>query len=152
LEQITCERGKMTMREKLLWLAALALVVSISACGDGTSGSVMGSHQSCSAGMGGGSCEGSYRKLSGTYSADIGMARTGFLSVKAEVSVHVDSGPIRVYLVAPDGTEASVTVRPGSPGTVAGEARVSYDKFRVYFEALEGEARGVKYAVTYEYP
>jgi hypothetical protein len=30
----------------------------------------MGSRQSCSARMGGGSCEGSYKKLSGTYSAD----------------------------------------------------------------------------------
>ena len=152
MEPITCKRGKMTMREKLLWLAVLVLVVSISACGDGTSGSVMGSRQSCSAGMGGGSCEGSYNKLSGTYSADIGMARAGFFSVEAQVSVNVDSGPLRVYLVAPDGTEASATVRPGSPGTVSGEAEVFHDKFRVYFEALEGEARGVKYAVTYEYP
>ena len=142
----------MTIREKLLWLAVLVLVVSISACGDGTSGSVMGRHQSCSSGMGGGSCEGSYKKLSGTYSADIEMARAGFHSVKAEVSANVDSGPIRVYLVAPDGAEASATVMPGSPGTVSGEAEVFHDNFRVYFEALEGEARGVKYSVTYEYP
>lgn len=126
-EQVTRERGKMTMREKLLWLAALALVVSISACGDGTSGSVRGRHQSCSSGMGGGSCKGSYKKLSGTYSADIEMARTAFHSVKAEVSASVDSGPIRVYLVAPDGAEASATVRPGSPGTVSGEAEVFHD-------------------------
>lgn len=101
----------MTMREKLLWLAILVLVVSLSSCNDGTSGSVMGSHQFCS-GMGGGSCEGSYKKLSGTYSADMGMARVGFHSVKAEVSANVDSGPIRVYLVAPDGTEASATYLP----------------------------------------
>jgi hypothetical protein len=140
------------MREKLLWLVVLVLVVSISACGDGTSGSVMGSRQSCSSGMGGGSCKGSYKKLSGTYSADVEMARTGFFSVKAEVSVSVDSGPLRVYLVAPDGTEASATVKPGSPGTVSGEAEVFHDSFRVYFEALEGEARGVEYSVTYEYP
>ncbi len=140
------------MKEKLLWLAVLVLVVSISACGNGTSGSVMGSRQSCSSGMGGGSCKGSYKKLSGTYSADIGMARVGFFSVKADVSANVDSGPIRVYLVAPDGTEASATVRPGSPGTVSGEAEVFHDSFRVYFEALEGEAQGVKYSVTYEYP
>jgi hypothetical protein len=147
-----CERGKVTMKEKLLWLAVLVLVVGISACGDGTSGSVMGRHQSCSSGMGGGSCEGSYKKLLGTYSADIEMARAGFHSVKAEVSANVDSGPIRAYLVAPDGAEASATVRPGSPGMVSGEAEVFHDNFRVYFEALEGEARGVKYSVTYEYP
>jgi len=80
------------------------------------------------------------------------MARAAFHSVKAEVSASVDSGPIRVYLVAPDGTEASATVRPGSPGTVLGEAEVFHDNFRVYFEVLEGEAREVKYSVTYEYP
>jgi len=116
------------------WLAVLVLVISISACGDGTSGSVMGRHQSCSSGMGGGSCKGSYKKLSGTYSADIEMARTAFHSVKAEVSVSVDSEPIRVYLVAPDGAEASATVRPGSPGTVSGEAEVFHDNFRVFFQ------------------
>ena len=73
-------------------------------------------------------------------------------SVKAEVTASVEDGPVRVYLVAPDGTETSAEVKPGSPATISGPAKGHVDEFRIYFEALEGTASGVNFTVSYTYP
>ena len=150
----TREGGERIMRRKaFLCLMTVALVVSVLGCSEGTSGSVSGKRLSCSSdSLEGGSCEGRFKKLSGTYSADIEVSRSAIHSVKAEVTASVEDGPLRVYLVAPDGTETSAEVRPGSPATISGPARGQIDEFRVYFEALEGTASGVSFTVSYTYP
>ena len=73
-------------------------------------------------------------------------------AVMAEVTASVEEGPIRVYLVAPDGTQTSAEVRPGSPAAISGPARGHTDEFRVYFEALEGSASGISFEISYTYP
>jgi hypothetical protein len=144
---------RIMMRKAFLCLMAVALAVSLLGCSEGTSGSVLGQRMRCSGGsLNGGSCTGRFKKLSGTYSADIEVTRSAIHSVMAEVTVSVEEGPIRVYLVAPDGTETSAEVRPGSPATISGPARGNIDEFRVYFEALEGTASGVDFTVSYTYP
>jgi len=80
------------------------------------------------------------------------VSRSAIHSVNAEVTASVEDGPVRVYLVAPDGTETSAEARPGSPVTISGPARGHIDEFRVYFEALEGTASGVSFTVSYTYP
>ena len=134
-------------------LTLVILIAVLVGCEGGTSGSVMGSRSSCSSGIRGGSCKGSYRKLTGTYSEDVETTRTGFQSVVADVTVSVDEGAVRVYLKAPDGTETSAEARPGSPAAISGPADASsYDGFRVYFEALDGTAQGVSYTIEFTYP
>jgi hypothetical protein len=141
------------MRKVFLCLMAVALVISALGCSEGTSGSVVGKRMSCSGNsLKGGSCKGRFKKLSGTYTAHIEVSRSTIHSVLAEVTADVEDGPIRVYLVAPDGTETSAEVRPGSPATISGPAEGYADKFRVYFEALEGTASGVSFTVNYTFP
>ena len=140
-------------RKAFLCLMAVVLVICVLGCSGGTSGSVSGKRMSCSGNSReGGSCQGGFKKLSGTYSADIEVSRSAIHSVNAEVTASVEDGPVRVYLVAPDGTETSAEVRPGSPATISGPAKGQIDKFRVYFEALEGTASGVSFTVSYTYP
>lgn len=141
------------MRKALLCLMAIALVAGLLGCSEGTSGSVSGKRLSCSGNsLEGGSCNGRFKKLTGTYTAIIEVSRSAIHSVEAEVTASVEDGPIRVYLVAPDGAETSTEVRPGNPVTISGTAQGYADKFRVYFEALEGTASGVSFTVTYTYP
>jgi len=140
-------------RKAFLCLMAVVLVICVLGCSGGTSGSVSGKRMSCSGNSReGGSCQGGFKKLSGTYSADIEVSRSAIHSVNAEVTASVEDGPVRVYLVAPDGTETSAEVRPGSPATISGPAKGQIDEFRVYFEALEGTASGVSFTVSYTYP
>ena len=80
------------------------------------------------------------------------MSRSAIHSVKAEVTASVEDAPVRIYLVAPDGTETSAEVRPGSPVTISGPAKGHIDVSRVYFEASEGTASGVSFTVSYTYP
>jgi hypothetical protein len=56
------------IRRVVLGLTWVILIAGLVGCEGGTSGSAMGSRTSCSSGLHGGSCKGSYRKLTGTYS------------------------------------------------------------------------------------
>jgi len=141
------------MRQALLYLIAVALVMGALGCSEGTSGSATGKRLSCSGNsQSGGTCKGGIKKLSGTVTADIEVSRSSINSVGAEVTASVEEGPIRVYLIAPDGTETSAEVRPGSPAAISGPARGHIDEFWIYFEALEGTASGVSFEVRYTYP
>ena len=142
------------LRKALLCLIAVALVISALGCSsDGQSGSASGKRLSCSGNsLSGGKCKGRIKKLSGTVTADIEVSRSAIQSVDAEVTANVEEGPVRVYLVAPDGTETSAEARPGSPATVSGPARGHIDEFWVYFEALDDTASGISFEVSYTYP
>ena len=140
------------MKKFILFCIFAFLITCLSSCEGGISGSVMGSRQKCSSDIAGGHCEGSFKKLSGTISEDMSMTRTGFQTVKAEVWASVEEGALRVYLVDPEGVKTSQVVYPGQPATLVGEAEAYYDSFRVYFEALDGDAQGVEYVIDYTYP
>jgi len=141
------------MKKALLCLTAILLIFGALGCSGGTSGSVSGQRMSCSGNsLGGGTCKGSFKKLSGTFSADIEVSRSAINSVNAEVTASVEEGSVRVYLVAPDGTQTGAEMRPGNPVTISGPARGHTDEFRVYFEALEGSASGISFEVSYSYP
>jgi hypothetical protein len=142
------------MRKALLCLIAIALVLSALGCSEeGKSGSASGKRLSCSGNsLSGGKCKGRIKKMSGTITADIEVSRSAIHSVDAEVTANVEEGPVRVYLVAPDGAETSAEARPGSPATISGPARGHIDEFWVYFEALDDTASGVSFEVSYTYP
>jgi hypothetical protein len=135
-----------------LLVMVIILATGVVGCEGGTSGSALGSRQSCKGNISGGSCKGSFRKIKGTYSVDVEVTRSGFHTVEAEVTARVEEGPLQVYLKAPDGSQVSAEARPGSPVTLSGQAEGYYDSFRVYFEALEGEASGINYTIEYTYP
>lgn len=142
----------MNTKRALFWLILAVLVVGTVGCEGGTHGSAWGSRLSCSHKVGGGSCKGSYKKISGTVSADVEGVRN-VSSAQVEVETSVESGPLRVYILTPDETESSVTVRSGSTARLTGTAKsTGFKKFRVYFEAVEGEASGIKYTITYTLP
>jgi hypothetical protein len=141
------------MRKALLCVIAILLVITALGCSGCTSGSVTGERLSCSGNsLGGGTCKGSFKKLSGTATADIDVSRSAIYSVNAEVTASVEEGSVRVYLVAPDGTQTGAEMRPGSPVAISGPARGHTDSFRVYFEALEGSASGISFEISYTYP
>jgi hypothetical protein len=138
--------------KKALWtLVLVTLILALVACEGGTSGSVVGSSESCSQRGDSGNCQGRYRTLRGSYGADIeheGMS--SFDTVKVQVEVTVESGNVNVSIETPDGEHSSVTAAPGAPGTLVGLAAGEMDGFEVRFEAVDGEASGVSYTVVYE--
>ena len=141
------------IRKALLCLMAITLVLSALGCDEGTSGSASGKRLSCSGNsLSGGTCKGRIKKMSGTVTANIEVSRSAIDSVNAQVTTSVEEGPVRAYLVAPDGTETSAEARPGSPATISGPARGHIDEFWIYFEALEDTASGVSFEVSYTYP
>jgi hypothetical protein len=132
-------------------LALLALLVLGTACEGGTSGSVSGSRQRCSSSGKAGQCSGSFTKLSGTYSLDVENERV-VSQAEVEVQAAVESGALRVYVKTPDDETQSVEVPAGGSATLRGLAKGEWDGFRVYFEAVEGEAEGVTYEIMYQAP
>jgi len=139
---------------KKIWhiLILILAILIISACGEGIQGSVMGSRQQCSSNLNGGHCEGSFKKLSGTYSEDMSMTRSGFYQVEVEVIASVEEGELRVFLVDPEGNETSSIAMPGQTIEIHGNVEANYESFRVYFEALTEEVKGIAYTVDYTYP
>ncbi len=139
--------------KRVVWVSlALALAFALIACEGGTSGSVMGSSSSCRQGGGGGSCEGRYRTLRGTYGEDIEVeGLSSFDEVQVEVEVSVESGSVRVSIETPDGERPSADAAPGQPARLLGLATGEMDGFEVRFEALDGEASGVSYTILYEF-
>jgi hypothetical protein len=132
-------------------LALLAVLVLGTACEGGTSGSVSGSRQRCSARGSSGQCSGSFKRLSGTYSLDIENERV-VSSAEVEVQASVESGGLKVYVKTPEDGTNSVEVPAGGSATLRGVAKGEWDGFRVYFQAVEGEVEGVTYELSYRAP
>lgn len=140
------------MKDIRILVVLFIFSLMLPACGDAIHGSVMGSRLKCTATLNGGRCEGSIRKLKGTISEDMSLARPNFHQVQVEVWASVENGSLRIFLVDPDGVETSQIIRAGSSGSISGIAEGYYDSFRVYFEALEGEVQGIQFLVDYAYP
>lgn len=134
-------------------LALVVLLGTALACAGGTSGGVVGSGERCSQTGGGGACEGMFNKLSGTYGMDIeddNVFSGDAVQVQAEVSV--ESGTVRVSVESPDGEIASAEAAPGRAATLVGVAEADMEGFEVTFEAVDGDASGVTYRISYQIP
>jgi len=137
-------------RYTILFVVLVALVLA-AACEGGTSGSVSGSRQSCSTRGSAGQCSGSFKKLSGTYSLDVENERV-VSKAEVEVLASVETGALKVYLKTPEDEINSIDVPAGGSATLSGVVKGEWDGFRVYFEAIEGQAEGVTYEIAYQVP
>lgn len=126
-------------------IVLLVNVLLMVGCGSGgTSGSVKGSSMNCSSYH----CDGGYSTLKGTYTENFERT-TGDDDIDVSVSVSVETGTVKFWVVDSKGSQTTGDAAPGKPGTIAGKAEVSFDEFKVFFEASEGEAGGVKFAVDF---
>lgn len=128
----------------------LTLCLLLVACAGGTSGSIIGSSQSCRAGGGSGSCSGRIGKLTGTYGMDI--EDEGIFSgdpVDVELTVSVESGAVLVSVEDPDGKMYSVEIEPGGLGRLVGVSSGEFDGFEITFQAMEDQAAGLSYELIY---
>jgi hypothetical protein len=141
----------MMFRSFKIKLPLFVLLLSIIACGSGTSGSVIGSSQSCQWGTNVGACEGSFDKLSGTYSVDIENddISTGD-PIDVQVDITVGSGIVNVSVESPEGWKESVQAKPRFPGTLNGQAEGDFGTFEVTFEAVDGDAEDISWSITYQ--
>jgi hypothetical protein len=138
------------MKKTMFWFVVGMLVLSILACAGGTSGSVIGSGQNCSAKGSQGSCEGTFKTLNGSISEEYETGSLSGNNVDVQASFSVDDGQLKVYIKDDKGNQTTAELKPGSPATLKGAAEVSFDKFKVYFEAVDGKASGIQYKINYQ--
>ena len=133
------------------WIPILLLAALLASCAGGTSGSVIGSRESCRSSAGSGTCEGTFNKLKGTYGKDIEdeYIYSGD-AIDVEVRASVVTGPVRISVESPEGDVAFVEISFGNSGTLIGVASGEFDGFEVVFEALEGEAADITYQISYQ--
>ncbi len=136
-----------------IWVGLCLLVVAALACASGTSGSAVGSGESCNRTGNSGTCTGTFSKVSGTYTKNIEVDRLHVNDpVNVEITASVEAGTLRVSVKAPDGTVSSSEATPGSPAKVSGTAVGGNGQFAVAFEAVGGDISGVSYSITYQAP
>jgi hypothetical protein len=139
------------MKSKILAILCFSiLLLMMSACEGGTSGSVRNSSLTCRNLSGHGDCDGRIGRLSGTYSIDIeddGISPSD--QVWVELSVSVDAGSMRVFMEKPDGEETSVEIDPGGPANITGVTQGEFDGFEIGFQSLGEYAEGITYTLSY---
>lgn len=137
------------MSKQTWWILALVLVLAVVTACEG--GSVSGSRERCSHKVDSGQCTGSFAKLSGTYTLNVENERiSSGTPVHVQVQVSVESRPLKVWIQSPGDEITSVEVSPGRPATLAGVAVGDADEFDVKFQALDEQAEGVSYEITYQ--
>jgi hypothetical protein len=144
------KEGSMNRKYLSLLCLSLSLLVLLSACAGGTSGSVRNSSQTCRALGGSGGCDGRIGRLSGTYGIDIedeGISPGDQVWVELVISVEV--GSVRVSIEDPDGGVNSVDVDPSAPVQLTGSTQGEFDGFGFGFQALDEFAEGITYSLTY---
>ena len=144
------------MNKKLLFVFTI-LMMGLSACSGGTSGSVTGSQQSCRGGSGEVTCDGRIKKLSGTYTLDLETSyyREGY-AVQVEAYFTVESGQLQISLEAPDGTREETQAVPGEIATLFGlaTAESSFDEYAVpiTLQAVNGDVEGIVFEIYLSQP
>ncbi|NPV74769.1 MAG: hypothetical protein HPY59_00180 [Anaerolineae bacterium] len=132
-------------RKKIISLILFTNLLLMLACGSGgTTGSVSGSSMNC----GFDACEGRFSSLKGTFSEEF-EKETSEDNIPVSVSVSVEKGAVRFWVEDSNNNQTVGTASPGTPASIQGLAEVSFDEFKVYFEASEGEAAGVRFMVEY---
>lgn len=144
------------MVKKLLLVVSLILL-AFSACSGGTSGSVIGTRQSCQSSGGIVTCQGRINKLSGTYSLDL---ETSYFSeedvVRLEAYFTIEKGKMKVSIDAPDGSHVEVDVAPGSEGILIGlttvESSMEENVIPITLQAIDGDTEGIDYEIYFALP
>lgn len=139
------EEEEMKKRTILVIVLLVNILVMLGCGSGGTSGSVNGSSMNCSSYH----CDGGYSKLKGTYTENFERT-TGDDDIDVSVSVSVETGAVKFWVVDSKGSQTASNAGPGKPGTITGKAEVSFDEFKVYFESSESEAGGVKFSVDFQ--
>jgi len=136
----------------LLFIIILLFSMLAACSGEGISGSASGGRQSMRSSAAGGSANGSYKRIKGTFGASFETSAGSDDYVLVDVTASVETGGLRIFLKGPEGDLSEVTLDPGQSGSVSGKAELDFDdEFRVYFEALDEEAEGVEYDLTFRY-
>ena len=141
------------MKKLILLCLLIVLSLSLIACtGEGVSGAAIGHSGRSSHNPQGGKAEGSYNKIKGTYPASYEISIVNNDVIFVEITAAVETGALNVYLKGPDGEVTEMTLAAGESGTLSGAAEVSMnEEFRIYYEAVNGEAEGITYTMSYTY-
>jgi hypothetical protein len=145
------------MRKLSLLTLVIIFLLTINACSGGSSGSTMGSSQSCQSKGGLTTCTGKINKLSGVISHD--AETSNFLVdevVQVEANFAVESGRLQIALEDPDGSLSVVEATPGTPAYLSGLATVesSFDENAVSLklQALDGDVQGINFEILITLP
>ncbi|MBN2046988.1 MAG: hypothetical protein JW750_04010 [Anaerolineaceae bacterium] len=141
------------VKQFILISLLLLLALSLVGCdGEGVSGSAIGGSERSSHNMQGGKAEGSYKKIKGTYPASYELSIVNNDMVFVDLTASVETGTLHVYLKGPDGQITEMTLAAGETGSINGVAEVAFnEEFRIYYEAVDGEAEGISYSMSYTY-
>ncbi len=134
-------------------IPVLVLMLLSAACSGGTSGSVSKGGERCSTSPSEGFCEGTYNKVTGTYSKRINQDGLPG-SVNVSIQVAVESGQLNIGIETPTGDIVQASASPGAPAqleaTAVVETFMGERGFRVIFETVDEGAEGVSYSITYQ--
>ncbi len=141
------------MKNWLKWVIFISLILGLCACtGEGISGSASGGSLDYYVSDTGGQATGSFNTVRGTYGAEYEASIYNDDFVILTLTASVETGRLRVYIKDSDDTIQEVVLQPGESGSIEGRAEVWADEtFKVYFEALDGEARQVRYSMEFRY-
>lgn len=141
------------MKKVIPVILLILLSLNLMACtGEGVSGAAIGSSERSYHNPQGGNAEGSYKKIKGTYPAAYEISIVNNDVIFVEITAAVETGALHVYLKGPDGAITEMTLAAGESGTISGAAEVSMnEEFRIYYEAVDGEAEGITYTMFYTY-
>ena len=140
------------MRKFYLTLLMIIIFWHVSCTGEGTSGSASGSGLQYHVSDAGGTAEGSFNKIKGTYPADFEVSIYNDDFVIVDLTASVEAGRLRVFIKDADDKVSEFTLEPGETGSLSGRAEVHFDEtFRIYFDALDGEAQNITYTMSFRY-
>jgi hypothetical protein len=144
------------MHKKLL-VVSIILILVLSACAGGTSGSVSGSQQNCREAGGEVVCDGRINKLSGTYGFEI---ETGSFNegdaVLVEAYFITTIGSMKVSVEAPDGSLTEAEVVPGEIGVLLGlgtvESGFDQNAVPITLHSADGDVEGITFEIYLSRP
>ena len=130
----------------------MVVLLAAVGCEGAVSGSSSGHSGTCRSFNYTGTCEGSYKKIKGTYGHGIEVEGVpSDTPVDVEVTVSVREGGLRLSVTDPDGKSTSVEIKPGSTGTLVGVSTVdTWEEFDIKFQALAEEATDISYKIEYQ--
>jgi hypothetical protein len=91
-------------------------------------------------------CEGHFDTLEGTFTQDF-STDFGPYSRAIEFTASTQTGTIRIWFKASDGSTVSGQATPGNPVTLSGEVMPSFEQFPVSFEAMTTNVTDVDYTL-----
>jgi hypothetical protein len=155
--QFTYEFEEDPIMHKKLLFVSIILILVLTACSGGTSGSVSGSQQNCREGGGEVICDGRINQLSGTYNFEV---ETGYFNegdpVLVEAYFITTIGSMKVSVEAPDGSLTEAEVVPGEIGVLLGlgtvESAIDENAVPITLHAVDGDVEGITFEIYLTQP